>query len=85
MKKEKFKIGTPIYFMQSNKVEKGEVSAIIEVEGRVKFDYTQFDTAPNQKEVVYYVEYSQIKEVDAFDSLDELKNSLFSGFNPKQV
>lgn len=78
MKKENFKIGQTIHFMSSNKPSSGKVTAILTIEGKVKIDYTNFNTESGEKETVYYVDYSQIKGSDAFDSLEDLKNSLFS-------
>lgn len=78
MKKENFKIGQTIYYMSSNKPQSGKVTAVLTIEGKVKIDYTNFNVPELEKETVYYVDYSQIKSSEAFGSLEDLKQSLFS-------
>lgn len=77
MKKENFKLGDTVFFMQSNKPCSGEIMAILVIEGKMKVDYHQYDTK-GEKETIYYAGFSTFKESEIFSTMEELKESLFS-------
>jgi len=78
MKKENFKIGTTVFFMQSNKPQSGEVKSIISIEGEVKIDYTTYKVPEGEKQIVYAVGYNILKEQEVFANLEDLKSSVFN-------
>jgi len=73
----KFKIGDTIYYMSNNKPESKTVTGTAVLEGKVE---VATYSPVNQKEgsnVVYFADYTAVKEGDAYGSLRALQESVF--------
>lgn len=78
MKKKTFKLGETVWFMQSNKPTSSTVTAVIKIEGKVKIDYTTYDSKDGEEITIYTAGFSNFKEEDLFTSIDLLKESVFN-------
>lgn len=78
MKKENYKVGETVFFMQSNKPCSGKVAAVLIIEGKVKLDYTTHEVKEGEKLTLYYASFSSFKENEVFSTLELLKESVFN-------
>lgn len=78
MKKKTFKIGQTVWFMQLNKPTSATIEAVIKLEGKVKIDYTQYDSKEDGEITIYFAGYSTFKEDQLFESKELLKEYVFN-------
>lgn len=84
MKKENYKVGETVFFMQANKPCSGKITAVLIVEGKVKLDYTTHDVKEGEKLTLYYAGFSVFKEDEVFTSLESLKESVFNSVKDEE-
>jgi len=84
MKKENYKVGETVFFMESNKPKSGKITAVLIVEGKVKLDYTTHDVKEGEKLTLYYAGFSTFKEEEVFATLEALKESVFNSVNDEK-
>lgn len=74
----KFKIGDTIHYMYSNKPESKTIIGICTIEGKVETSGLREESKENETIKLYFTgSYSNVKEDEAFASLEDLKESLF--------
>jgi hypothetical protein len=77
--KSKFKIGDTIHYMENNKPTTGDVTSICSVVGEVEFRFGKVKSDQDSIAIVYFIgTYTTINETNAFKTMEELKESLFS-------
>ncbi len=79
MKKTKFKVDEEVHYMEDNKPKSGVVTGIIMKQGKGEGIHDKFDVAEGEIEITYAISghYYSIKEVDAFPSVESLRDSVF--------
>lgn len=78
MKKQSFKIGETVWYMQSNKPTSSTINAVIKIEGKAKVGYTEYDSKEDGEITIYSAGYSTFKEEELFTSVELLKESVFN-------
>lgn len=74
-----FKINQSIAFMKNNKVTVKNVTGISTYQGKINELHKSCDLKDGVVDVIYHCgTYCEVKESEAFNSVDELKQSLFS-------
>lgn len=77
MKKEAFKIGETVWYMQANKPTSSTVTAVIVIEGKLRISYQDFESKDGEKLTVYSAGYGLLEEKEVFASKELLKESIF--------
>jgi len=79
MKKQAFKIGDTVYFMDGSKPTSKEVKSIVTVEGEVKLSYKEIKTEVGETKTVYLLgTFDYIEEQDVFATIEELRDYVFN-------